>query len=63
MSQLKSALRGDMIIEVAVETPSNMTQRQKQILEEFKKAGGEEASPKAQGFFAKVKELWDELKG
>ena len=63
MTQLKSALRGDMIIEVAVETPANMTARQKQILEEFKTAGGEEASPKAQGFFAKVRELWDELKG
>ena len=63
MTQLKSAMRGDMIIEVAVETPANMTARQKQILEEFKTAGGEEASPKAQGFFAKVKELWGELKG
>jgi molecular chaperone DnaJ len=52
-----------MIIEVAVETPANMNARQKQILEEFKKAGGEEASPKATNFFAKVKELWDELKG
>jgi molecular chaperone DnaJ len=62
MSQLKSALRGDMIIEVAVETPTNMSARQKAILEEFRKAGGEEASPKAQGFFARVKELWDELK-
>ena len=63
MTQLKSQIRGDMIIEVAVETPANMNARQKQILEEFKKAGGEEASPKATNFFAKVKELWDELKG
>jgi molecular chaperone DnaJ len=63
MTQLKSQIRGDMIIEVAVETPANMNARQKQILEEFKKAGGEDASPKATSFFAKVKELWDELKG
>ncbi len=63
MTQLKSQIRGDMIIEVAVETPANMTARQKQILEEFKKAGGEDASPKAKSFFAKVRELWDELKG
>jgi molecular chaperone DnaJ len=63
MTQLKSQLRGDMIIEVAVETPANLTARQKAILEEFRKAGGEDASPKARSFFAKVKELWDELKG
>jgi len=63
MTKLQSALRGDMIIEVAVETPANLTAKQKQILEEFKKAGGEDASPKANSFFAKVRQLWDELKG
>ncbi|MCW5772794.1 MAG: molecular chaperone DnaJ [Rhodospirillaceae bacterium] len=63
MTKLQSALRGDMIIEVAVETPANLTAKQKQILEEFKKAGGEDASPKAKNFFAKVKQIWDELKG
>ncbi|MND05136.1 Chaperone protein DnaJ [compost metagenome] len=52
-----------MIIEVAVETPTKLDARQKQILEDFKKAGGEDASPKAKGFFEKVKELWSELKG
>jgi molecular chaperone DnaJ len=63
MTKLQSVLRGDMIIEVQVETPANLTPRQKQILEEFRKAGGDEASPRAASFFAKVKELWDELKG
>lgn len=63
MTKLQSALRGDMIIEVAVETPANLNARQKQILEEFKKAGGEEASPKANSFLARVRDLWSELKG
>jgi len=63
MTKLQSTLRGDMIIEVAVETPTALNARQKQILEEFKLAGGEDASPKAKGFFTKVKELWSELKG
>ncbi len=64
MTQIRSQIRGDMIIEVTVETPTNLSAKQKQILEEFRKAGGgEEASPKAKGFFDKVKELWSELKG
>lgn len=63
MTQIRSQIRGDMIIEVAVETPTNLSAKQKQILEEFRKAGGEEASPKAKGFFDKVRELWSELKG
>jgi molecular chaperone DnaJ len=63
MSQLRSQIRGDMIIEVTVETPANLNARQKQILDDFKKAGGDEASPKAKGFLEKVRELWGELKG
>jgi molecular chaperone DnaJ len=63
MSQLRTKLRGDMIVEVAVETPANLTAKQRQILEEFRRAGGDEASPKASGFFAKVKEMWDGMKG
>ena len=57
MSQLRAKTRGDMIVEVAVETPTNLTARQRQILEEFRRAGGDEASPKARGFFAKVKDV------
>ena len=62
MTQIRSQLRGDMIIEVAVETPANLSAKQKQILEEFRKAGGEEASPRAKGFLDKVREIWSELK-
>jgi molecular chaperone DnaJ len=63
MTQIRSQLRGDMIIEVAVETPAHLNARQKQILEEFRKAGGEEASPRAKSFLDKVREIWSELKG
>jgi molecular chaperone DnaJ len=61
MSILRSAARGDMYLEVAVETPVNLTKRQKELLQEF---GGQEAnnSPESQGFFQKVKDLWDDLK-
>ncbi len=62
MSQLKSQARGDMIIEVAVETPTGLNARQRQILEEFRKAGGEDTSPKAKNFFGKVKDFLGDLK-
>ncbi len=59
MSILRSSGRGDMYIEVLVETPVNLTKRQKELLEEFgtleKKA---HSSPLSEGFFAKIKELW-----
>jgi molecular chaperone DnaJ len=63
MSILRRPDRGDMIIEVVVETPQNLNAKQRQLLEEFRKAGGDEASPKSQNFFKKVRELWDGLKG
>ncbi|EKV30436.1 Chaperone protein DnaJ [Caenispirillum salinarum AK4] len=62
MSVLRSPLRGDMFIEAAVETPVNLTKRQKELLEEFAEAGGEkDQSPESSGFFKRVKELWDDL--
>lgn len=63
MSVLRSPSRGDMYVEVAVETPVNLTDRQRELLEEFQKAGGvEKTSPQSHGFFDKVKELWEDLR-
>jgi molecular chaperone DnaJ len=62
MSVLRSPSRGDMFVEAMVETPVNLTRRQEELLREFDKAGGAETSPESQGFFAKVKELWEDLK-
>lgn len=63
MSILRSPGRGDMYIEIAVETPVNLSKRQKELLEEFRKTGGEGKStnPETEGFFSKVKEFWDDL--
>jgi molecular chaperone DnaJ len=62
MSILRSQTRGDMFIETFVETPRNLTSKQKDLLKEFDgqvKPGAN--SPESAGFFAKVKELWDDL--
>jgi len=55
-SVLRSAARGDMFIQVAVETPRNLTSRQRELLESFE-ADAQDAgkgSPDHEGFFAKV---------
>jgi len=62
MSQLRSKARGDMYIEIEVETPKNLSAKQKEILEQFREAGGDDNSPKASRFFEKVKDLWEGLK-
>jgi molecular chaperone DnaJ len=56
MPIMRSTQRGDMYIEVTVETPTNLTSRQKELLKEFEKAG--KTSPEAEGFFTKVKEMF-----
>jgi molecular chaperone DnaJ len=60
-SVLRSAQRGDMYIQVAVETPQSLTRRQKELLEEFESEGKSHAagSPEHEGFFAKVKEFFE----
>ncbi len=64
MSELQASARGDMFIEVVVETPVNLTKRQQELLREFDEASGQTNNhhPESEGFFAKVKELWDELR-
>ncbi|MBM3732633.1 MAG: molecular chaperone DnaJ [Acidimicrobiia bacterium] len=63
MSVLRSAARGDMFVQAFVETPQNLTARQKQLLEEFAREGqAERVSPQSASFLGKVKELWNDLK-
>jgi molecular chaperone DnaJ len=63
MPVLRSTARGDMFVEAIVETPVNLTERQQRLLREFDEAGNHENhSPESHGFFAKVRELWDDLR-
>ncbi len=64
MTGLHGRGRGDMYLEIQVETPVNLTKRQKELLDELKSgggSGGKSTSPQSEGFFTKVKELWDDL--
>jgi molecular chaperone DnaJ len=64
MTELQGRTRGDLIVELVVETPVNLTRRQQELLREFEKAGEKSKGqhPESEGFFAKVKELWDDLR-
>jgi molecular chaperone DnaJ len=64
-SVLRSAVRGDMYIQVAVETPQNLTRRQRELLEEFETEaeGHGKGSPESEGFFSKVKEFFEGGRG
>ena len=61
MSVLRSQSRGDMYIELAVETPARLSAKQRELLEEFAALSGDEVSPESKGFFDKAKAFWDEL--
>ena len=63
MTILRSSARGDMFVQAMVETPVNLTARQKELLKEFDSESATEThSPQAHGFFGKVRELWEDLK-
>ena len=59
MPVLHSAQRGDLYIEVAVETPVKLTKRQKELLREFEGASQAGTHPEAEGFLARLKEFWN----
>jgi molecular chaperone DnaJ len=62
MPMLRGANRGDLYIEMTVETPVNLTKRQKELLQEFERSGGKDStSPQSEGFLSRVKELWQDL--
>ncbi len=62
MPAIKSSHSGDMFIELAVETPVNLTTRQKELLREFEKLS-EDNNPESTSFFSSVKSFWDTMKG
>jgi len=58
MPALRSSGNGDQIVEIQVETPTELTDRQKELLAEFQEVG--DVSPKATSWYDKIKGLFDE---
>jgi len=62
MPALRGGGQGDMFIELMVETPVNLTARQKEILQEFDQIQADN-NPQGSSFFSSVKSFWDSMKG
>ena len=66
IAKIRSDSRGDMYIEIFVETPVNLNKKQQDLLRDLDKSieGGSSASkhsPESSGFFTKIREFWDDL--
>jgi molecular chaperone DnaJ len=58
MSVLNGRGRGDLVARILVETPTKMTAKQKQLLEEFRETETGEECPAAKGFFSRVRDYF-----
>jgi molecular chaperone DnaJ len=58
MPVLRSNQMGDMYIQVTVETPVNLSRRQRELLREFEQEARNN-SPESEGFFAKARAFWE----
>jgi molecular chaperone DnaJ len=58
MPVLRSAQKGDLYVELAVETPVKLSRRQKELLREFEAESQAGTQPEAEGFLARLKEFW-----
>jgi molecular chaperone DnaJ len=63
MPVLRSRQSGDMYVQVVVETPQNLTKKQRDLLAEFDRLSSTETQPESSGFLGKVKEFLDGLSG
>ncbi|MBI4274313.1 MAG: molecular chaperone DnaJ [Rhizobiales bacterium] len=61
MPVLRAKQTGDMYVQVLVETPQNLTKRQRDLLTEFEKLSSKDTQPESTSFFSKVKDILDGL--
>ena len=62
MPSLRGRERGDLIVELYVETPTRLTARQKELLRELSDGAADETHhPQHAGFFAKARKFWGAL--
>ncbi|HQN52065.1 MAG TPA: molecular chaperone DnaJ [Phenylobacterium sp.] len=63
MPSLRSRDRGDLVVELFVETPTKLTARQKELMRELADLCGEQQHPKAAGFMGKASKFWGGVTG
>lgn len=63
MPSLRSRERGDLVVELFVETPAKLNAQQKALMREFAELCGDQQHPKSANFLGKAKRFWDEVTG
>ncbi|KWV92970.1 molecular chaperone DnaJ [Erythrobacter sp. YT30] len=58
MPVLQGRGRGDLVVEIAVETPTKLSRKQKEILEQFRETETGDECPESKGFFSKLKDAF-----
>jgi molecular chaperone DnaJ len=58
MPVLQGRGRGDLVVEIAVETPTKLSKAQKEILQQFRDTETGDECPESRGFFDKVKDVF-----
>ncbi len=63
MPSLRGRERGDLLVEMFVETPTHLSARQKELMRELAETCGEQQHPKAAGFMGKASKFWGGVTG
>jgi molecular chaperone DnaJ len=63
MPSLRSRERGDLVVELFIETPTKLSARQKELMREFAGLCGEQQHPRNAAFFHKARRFWDGITG
>ena len=58
MPVLQGRGRGDLVVEIMVETPTKLSRKQKEILEQFRETETGDECPESKGFFSKLKDAF-----
>ena len=61
MPVLQGRGRGDLVVQIDVETPTRLSARQRELLCEFQETETGKECPQSEGFFAKIKDFFEDL--
>jgi molecular chaperone DnaJ len=63
MPSLRGRERGDLLVELYIETPTHLTARQRELMKEFADVCGDKQHPRSTGFNGKAKRFWSDIPG
>jgi molecular chaperone DnaJ len=62
MTKMRSSSKGDLIVNIKVEVPVNLSKKQKELLEQFEQESADNSTMESKGFFDKMKHFFDDWK-